>query len=283
MTQNRRQFVRVTLGFLALCTGLLGCEQSESRDVGQPAAQASFAPKDETVVVFAASSLRDAFAEIAKEFRRQHPRVAVKFNFAGTQELRTQVEQGAKADVFASADPKHMDALVQAKLVSAPVIFARNEPVIVVARESGAQLKSIGDLPSASRIVIGTPEVPIGRYTEQILDLASARLGRDFRARVEAKVVSRELNVKQVLAKVSLGEAQAGIVYRSDVHPDNDVFTVEIPSNLNVIAEYPIAEVRGAPHPTLARAWVELVSSADGQRRLSEAGFLPPSVSAARP
>ncbi len=240
--------------------------------------------REDKLVVFAAASLRDVFTALGDEFKRAHPGVDLTFNFAGTQELRMQVEHGAAADVFASADQHHMDELLRAARVSSPVIFARNQLVIVVATESAMTLRGLADLPNASRIVIGTPEVPIGRYTLQILDRASSSLGADFRSRVEARVVSRELNVRQVLAKVSLGEAQAGIVYQTDAHGAQDqVGVVTIPPDLNVFADYPIAVVSDAAHPGLARAWIDFVLSADGQAKLRAAGFLAPSGSGREP
>jgi len=227
--------------------------------------------------VFAAASLRDAFMTMAGTFKQAHPGVDVTFNFAGTQELRTQLEQGAAVDVFASADQKHMAELSHASRVAGPVFFARNEPVVVVARDAAATIKTFADLPAADRIVVGVPEVPIGRYTLQILDRAKAQLGADFRERVEKKVVSRELNVRQVLAKVTLGEAQAAIVYRTDARAAGDkVAIVPIPAGINAIAEYPIAVVTGAAHPGLARAWVDFVTSPEGRRLLEGAGFLAP-------
>jgi molybdate transport system substrate-binding protein len=235
-------------------------------------------PDEKQLVVFAAASLRDAFTALEVGTERAHPGVEVTFHFAGTQELRTQLEQGAAVDVLASADPRHMDALVQAGHAAAPVVFARNEPVIVVAREAASSIRSLADLPGAARLVVGTPEVPIGRYTVQILDRAAVTLGPDFRTRVEAKVASRELSVKQVLAKVVLGEADAGVVYRTDVQSKRGVTVVTIPAEVNVIAEYPIAVVTGAAHPGLARAWIDHVRSPAGQARLHSAGFLPPIV-----
>jgi molybdate transport system substrate-binding protein len=239
------------------------------------AAPAAAPAAESELVVFAATSLRDAFGVLGERFERGHPGVQVTFNFAGTQELRTQLEHGAAADVFASADPRHMQELLSAGRVAQPTVFTRNEPVIVVAQEAAATLRGLADLPAAERIVIGAPEVPIGRYTLQILDRAAPGLGADFRARVEAKVVSRELNVRQVLVKVSLGEAQAGLVYRTDVKADSGVTRVSIPAELNVIAEYPIAVVSAAAHPKLAHAWVDFVLSGDGQGALENAGFLP--------
>src|SRR5204863_278469 len=137
-----------------------------------------------------------------------------------------------------------------------------------------ASIKTLADLPRAERIVIGTPEVPIGVYTLQILDKAAAKLGADFPGRVQAKVASRELNVRQVLAKVVLGEADAGVVYRSDaVAAAGKIAVVGIPPELNVIAEYPIAALAAAPHPDLARRWIELVKSPAGAAALRAAGF----------
>jgi molybdate transport system substrate-binding protein len=225
-------------------------------------------------MVFAAASLRDAFTAIAEAFERGHAGVHVTFNFAGTQELRTQLEHGASVDVFASADQRHMDELVRAGKAGSPHVFAHNEPVIAVAKDAATTIRGLSDLARAERIVIGAPEVPIGRYTLQILDRAGPTLGADFRAKVEAKVVSRELNVKQVLAKVRLGEAQAGIVYRTDVPQTQEVSVVAIPPEINVIASYPIAQVTGAAHPSLARTFIEFVLSGAGQRRLKDAGFL---------
>lgn len=237
------------------------------------------APRDaaeDELVVFAASSLREAFTAMGGDFERAHPGVKVTFAFAGTQELRTQLEHGAATDVFASADVRHMDELVRSARVAPPVIFARNEPVVVVARESAATVRTFAELPRASRVVVGVPEVPIGRYTLQILDRAGPSLGADFRARVEANVVSRELNVRQVVAKVSLGEAQAGIVYRTDVRADDaGVTVVTIPKDVNVVAAYPIAAAACPAHPKLARAWIDYVTSPAGQQALARAGFLP--------
>ena len=241
---------------------------------GNPAA----APVSGEITVFAAASLTDAFNEIGDRFKAANPGATVAFSFGASSQLFTQIDQGARADVFASADQKHMADLVAASRVEAPAVFARNEPVMVVAHESEGKIRSLADLPSAKRIVVGAPEVPIGRYTLEILDRASAAaLGADFRARVEAKIVSRELNVRQVLAKVSLGEADAGIVYRTDARTIRDGLSiVAIPLDVNVIAEYPIAVVKDAAHPELARAWIDFVLSSDGQATLGKHGFIAP-------
>lgn len=255
----------LALGALVVL-GAAGCRGSE------PAS-----PAERELLVFAAASLRDVFTTIGADFKRAWPGVEVTFNFAGTQQLRTQLEEGAAADVFASADQEHMEALVRAGRVTGPAPFAGNEPVIVVSRERAAAIRTFADLPNARRIVVGAAEVPIGRYTARILDNAAARLGADFRAGIEAKVVSRELNVRQVLAKVSLGEADAGVVYRTDVGAAAEQLAiVPIPGDLNVLVEYPIAVVAKTAHSRLARAWVDLVLSPGGRAVLSQAGFRPP-------
>lgn len=239
------------------------------------AGAASAADKSENqVVVFAAASLREAFTRIAERFEGDHGGARAVLNLAGSQDLAMQIEQGAEADVFASADAVQMSRLERGGLVAAPRIFAANEPVIVLAPGNPATITALKDLPKAPRIVVGAPEVPIGRYTRQILDRAVRLYGADFRRRVEERVVSNELNVRQVLAKVALGEADAGIVYRTDVAAARDrLQLVKIPDEVNVIAEYPIARTAKPPHPMLAEAWIELVTSAIGRCILADSGF----------
>ena len=230
------------------------------------------ADESREITVFAAASLREAFEDLAKTFEAK-TKVKVRLNLAGSQELRTQVEHGAKADVFASADQKHMDALVTGKLADNPRVFARNTPVVIVPKGNPAKVSSFDKLPNAKKIVIGVPEVPIGNYTLQILD----RAGADFKAKVLANVASRELNVRQVLAKVTLGEADAGVVYKTDAMAGKDkVEIIEIPAKVNVVAEYPVAVLSKAPEAAAAKAFVDLLLSGDGQKRLAAAGFVAP-------
>lgn len=270
------------LAILLAPTSLAGCGEDTSRPLPatdpstpQPSAVAPAAEERE-LLVFAAASLRDAFTVMETRFEASNPGVEVTLQLAGTQELRAQLEAGAPADVLASADTASMQALHDAGRVGEATIFARNEPVLVVSREARDRVQTFADLPSAERIVLGVPEVPIGRYAATILDNADRTIGPDFRARVEAHVVSREPNVRQVLAKVALGEAEAGIVYRTDARglDDEGVSVVAIPSEVSVIATYPIAIVLDAPHPELARAWIELVIGTEGRSVLSDAGFL---------
>jgi molybdate transport system substrate-binding protein len=227
-------------------------------------------------VVLAAASLKNAFEALEDSFESKWTLADVRFAFAGTQELRRQLEAGAKADVFASADEKHMQALLEQNLVEAPVVFTENLPVLITYAQSTTSVTTLAELPRAERIVLGAPEVPIGRYTLQILDRAEVEFGAGFREKVERRVVSKELNVRQVHAKVTLGEADAAIVYRSDVVPPHrNVRVVDIPQDLNVVARYPIAVVKSSSQANLARAWVAFVRSPIGKATLESAGFQP--------
>ena len=156
---------------VALCAlTCASCKQSEPPPAHTAAAQPAAKTEQGQLVVYAAASLRDAFTQLGDDFKETHPGLEVTFNFAGSQELRTQIEHGGGADVFASADERQMSELRKADRVGAPVIFARNELVIVVANEQAATIKSIEDLPNAGKLVIGVADVPIGRYTLQLLD-----------------------------------------------------------------------------------------------------------------
>jgi molybdate transport system substrate-binding protein len=244
--------------------------------------ESSSAPQDLTV--FAAASLRETFTTLGHRFEALHAGTHVVLSFAGSQTLRSQIEHGAPADVFAAADERHMSALASEGRVTAPRLFAQNELVVAVSRAQAGTLREFRQLPDATRIVLGAPEVPIGEYTRRALERASAELGADFRARVEAHVVSREPDVRQVLAKLALGEADAGVVYRTDAQAAKDkVSIVSIPPAYNVMAKYPVAVTKHAPHADLGRAFVELLFSPEGARTLVENGFLPLPAASADP
>lgn len=227
------------------------------------------------LVIFAASSLQDGFASLAVPFRAAHPGVKVIFNFAGSQELRAQLEHGARADVFASADLAHMRALETSKHVGASTVFARNELVFVVSTEAAPTITQTADLASLERISLGSPQTPLGRYTQTLFERSrQSTLGPTFAETVLAHVVSRELSARQVLARVSLGEASAGVVYRTDaMSPSAKLKIVPLPEELRVVAEYPIAVVTAAPQPALAREFVEFVHSEQARVLLAKAGF----------
>jgi molybdate transport system substrate-binding protein len=257
---NRRKFVRISLSLACLATPFFSTRAR--------------AAEAQELTVFAAASLREVFQNIALTFEKQHSNLRVLFNFAGSQDLRVQIEHGAKVDVFASADWKHMKLLVGQGAVVEPTVFARNLPVVVVPKGNPNKLAAFADLAKVKHLVVGAPEVPIGAYTESIFAAAEKLYGKPFGEKLRANVRSRELNVRQVLTKVAMGEGDAGIVYKTDAltMPDK-VEIIEIPASINVVAEYPIAVLKAAPHADLARDFVKLVLSKEGAKVLGAAGF----------
>ncbi len=240
---------------------------------GTPCTEVQAAESKELVVA-AAASLREVFQGLTSIYETRHAGVKVRLNLAGSQELRVQIENGAKVDVFAAADHRHMAALERQGLVETPVVFAENEPVVIVPGDNPARLAAFTDLPKAEHVVLGGPAVPIGAYSEAILAAAAKLYGPAFRERVMGHVRSRELNVRQVLTKVALGEADAGIVYRTDAATAKErVKAIAIPGAVNVVASYPIAIATRAPNRELAAAWVALVRGEEGQSVLRAAGF----------
>jgi molybdate transport system substrate-binding protein len=231
-----------------------------------------------TLTVFAAASLTNAFREIGKAFEDANPGVIVKFNFGGSQGIRTQIEQGAQADVFASANIKEMDMLVTGKFVAAESakIFLTNQLVVIMPIRNTAGLTTLADLAKPGlKLVLAAREVPVGNYAEQVLDKLDSTLGGGFKAKVLKNVVSYESDVRQVVAKVQLGEADAGIVYSSDTVAAPDLQKIEISSENNVIARYPLAALSKTKNSVLAQAFIAFVLSADGQVFLRKWGFLP--------
>ena len=233
---------------------------------------ASFAAA-QTLTVFAASSLTEAFEEVALLLEQQRPGVEVVLNFAGSSTLSTQITQGAPADVFASADDAQMQVVADAGLVQGePVTFAHNRLVLVTPQASPVQrLENLGD--EGVLLVLAGPEVPIGGYAREAVGKLEALFGEGFAGRVLANVVSEEPNVRQVAAKVALGEADAAIVYATDAAALAGVRTIEIPDRANVVVSYPIVALRGSSELELAQAFIELVLSEAGQRLLAARGF----------
>lgn len=232
----------------------------------------------QTLTVFAAASLTNAFGEMGKLFEAAHPGVKVKFNFGGSQALRTQIEQGAAADVFASANTKEMDALEKGNFVrsGSPQTFLANRLVVVLPANNPGKLSELADLAKPGvKVVLGAKEVPVGNYALQVLDKLDKSLGNGYKDKVLANVVSYENDVKQVVAKVQLGEADAGIVYASDVIATPGIMQIAIPSESNAVANYPIAALLQSKNPELAQAFVDYVLSDEGQSILQKWGFLP--------
>ena len=218
------------------------------------------------IKVFAAASLTAAFTELGQQYTSANGGTKVTFNFAGSQALATQIRQGAPADVFASADLANMDKVKD--LVATPQNFASNRLAIVVEQGNPKGVKGLADLADPGlKVVLAAPDVPAGRYAAEALGKAD----------VAVKPVSQEDNVKAVVTKVSLGEADAGIVYVTDVTAGGSkVEGVDIPDDHNVTATYPVATVMTAKDQAGAEAFLDLVLSAEGQQVLKKYGFLSP-------
>jgi molybdate transport system substrate-binding protein len=234
------------------------------------------------LTIFAAASLTEAFNEMKTEIEAANPGTKLTFNFAGSSALRTQLTQGAAADVFASADMVNMDPVVQAGDISGDTsIFARNKLVIVVPADNPGNVSDVKDLAKPGlKLVLAQEQVPVGNYARQALDKLNddPTYGSDFKDKVLANLASNELNVKDVLAKVQLGEADAGIVYATDAASaaQSKVKTIDIPDQFNIIAQYPIGVVTSGSNPAGARAFIAYLLSPVGQAIMAKYGFIPP-------
>lgn len=232
-----------------------------------------------TLNVFAAASLTESFNEIKTKYHAAHPNITINYNFAGSQALVQQMQNGAGADIFASADQANMDKASKAGLVGSDQIFARNKLTVIVPISNPKHVTTLKDLAQKGlKLVVAAPSVPVGHYGSLVLD----KLGKDpaygasYESSVKANVVSQEDNVKSVVTKVQLDEADAGIVYLTDVTPalSSKVTDVEIPDNFNVIAQYPIAVTKNSAHVQDATAFEQYVLSADGQAVLARYHFI---------
>ena len=248
----------------------------------------STAQAPQTITVFAAASLTDAFTEIKTQFEAANPGVTVVYNFGGSSTLAAQLSEGAPADVFASANNTQMQAAQAAgRITREPVIFARNRLVLVVPADNRANITTLNELANPGiKLVVAAPDVPVRQYTDNMLNLLAEdpAFGPDYRSGVMDNIVSEESNVRQVLLKVLLGEADAGIVYTSDVTPDavEQVAQITIPDAVNTLATYPIAITNDSANAEQAQAFVDFVLSAEGQATLSKWGFIPIDESAPR-
>jgi molybdate transport system substrate-binding protein len=272
----RWKFFQVGLAALLF---LVGCNPTASPPNSTlPAASSNRT----TLTVLAAASLTEPFKELARLFESANPGVSISYNFAGSQQLSQQLANGSPADVFAGANQKQMDVAVTSGRVEADHAqpFVQNRLVVILPQDNPAGIDQLEDLIIPGlKIILAGQEVPVGQYSLEFLEKASAdpAFPLDYQDQVLKNVVSHEDNVKAVLTKVTLGEADAGIVYSSDTSSisSGQVQVIEIPDHLNTIASYPIAVVSDSRHPVAAQNFIDLILSEPGQQILEKHGFIP--------
>jgi molybdate transport system substrate-binding protein len=265
------RFVRTALAGLTALTvaGLVGCGSKDDTAGSAPNGGASSAGVTGGITVFAAASLTESFTEIGKDFEAANPGSTVKFNFAGSSALATQINQGAPADVFASAAPKNMQTVTDSgNGAGSPTTFVKNQLVIAVPKGNPKGIKGVTDLTKPGvKVALCAAEVPCGAAAAKAL----------IAAKVKVTPVTLEQDVKAALSKVKLGEVDAALVYRTDAKAaSSDVDGVEFPESSSAINEYPIVVLKNAPNKVGAQAFVAYVLSNKGKTVLTSAGFQAP-------
>ena len=265
---------RGLLALLALVALLVSCGddgRTSSTTTTRAGASTTEPARSGTITVSAAASLTESFEKIGADFEKAHPGTTVRFTFDSSKTLATQIVDGAKVDVYASADEKNTQILVDAGLVDgSPTTFARNHLVIVTQPGNPQGIKTLADLASVDVVALCGQDVPCGTFATQVLDGAGVA--------IDESKVTRGQNVKATLTAVTEGDAVAGIVYVTDAEAAGDaVEQVDIPDAQNAVATYPVSVLRGAGEPELARAFVEFVAGPEGERVLKDHGFLAPS------
>ncbi|MFF8909867.1 molybdate ABC transporter substrate-binding protein [Streptomyces olivaceoviridis] len=255
---------------LSACSSSSDSTDSSNSSDSSASSGTSTSPKPSgTVTVFAAASLKESFTALGKEFEKQHPGTKVGFNFGGSDTLAASITGGAPADVFAAASPKTMALVTDEKdTAGTPVTFVRNQLEIATVPGNPHKVASLKDLTKAGlKVVLCDRTVPCGAAAQKALDASGLKL----------TPVSYEQDVKGALTKVELKEADAAVVYKTDVRAAGDkVEGVEFPESARAVNDYPIALLKNAPNAEAAKAFIALVRSAEGQKVLSEAGFLKP-------
>ncbi|MFI0964201.1 molybdate ABC transporter substrate-binding protein [Streptomyces sp. NPDC021080] len=258
----------------AALLALSACSSSDDKSSGSSdttkSSSSSSSPKlSGTVTVFAAASLKESFTALGRQFEKAHPGTKVTFSFGGSDSLAASITGGAPADVFAAASPKTM-AIVTDKgdAATTPATFVRNQLEIATLPGNPDKVASLKDLTkSGLKVVLCDKTVPCGAAAQKALDASKLKL----------TPVSYEQDVKSALTKVELKEADAAVVYKTDVKAAGDkVEGVEFPESADAINDYPIALLKDAPNTAAAKAFIELVRSAEGQKVLTDAGFLKP-------
>ncbi|MEU6846588.1 molybdate ABC transporter substrate-binding protein [Streptomyces sp. NPDC046716] len=271
--RNRRttRILQVTGASAAALLAVSACSSSDdSSGASDSASSSSSSDKlSGTVTVFAAASLQESFTKLGKQFEKQHPGTKVTFSFGGSDSLAASITGGAPADVFAAASPKTMKIVTdKGDAAGTPATFVRNQLEIATLPGNPDKVSSLKDLTNKDlKVVLCAKEVPCGAAAEKALEGSKLKL----------TPVSYEQDVKAALTKVELKEADAAVVYKTDVHAAGDkVEGVEFPESTGAINDYPIAQLKESKNSAAAKAFIALVQSAEGQKVLTSAGFLQP-------
>jgi molybdate transport system substrate-binding protein len=262
---------------LTLAIVLAGCGGSGSGGSGGSGSGGK--EQGGTLTILAASSLTDAFGELGNTFEKQNSGTTVETSLGASSDLLAQIQQGAPADVFASAAEEEMNTAVKDDLIAGkPEVFVKNREVIMVPRGNPANINNLEDMSRPDiKLVLAAKDVPAADYAIEILGKAEEEYGSGLKKKVLSNVVSREADVTASVNRVVVGDADATFGYASDYTPDirGKVKVIKIPPNLNIIATYPIAALKDAKEPTLAKKWVDLVTSEQGQKVLKKWNFEP--------
>ncbi|MEV7152765.1 molybdate ABC transporter substrate-binding protein [Streptomyces sp. NPDC093084] len=270
--RRTRRTLQVAGASVAALLALSACSSSDDDSSAKTKSDtsSSASPKlSGSITVFAAASLKESFTTLKADFEKAHPGTKVDFSFGGSDTLAAQITSGAPADVFAAASPKTMAIVTDKKdTATTPATFVRNQLEIATLPGNPDKVSSLKDLTDSKlKVVLCDKTVPCGAAAQKSLDASKLKL----------TPVSYEEDVKSALNKVVLKEADAAVVYKTDVKAAGDkVEGVEFPESADAINDYPIALLKNAPNPELAKAFIALVQSAEGQQVLNQAGFLKP-------
>lgn len=230
-------------------------------------------PEDVSLTIFAAASLSEAIPTLTQAYQQEKPEISFQYHFAGSQQVRTQIEYGAQTDLAFFASAKDAQYLSDVGLTQYTSSFAFNELVIIVPKDNPKNISTAQDLEKPHQLILADTAVPAGRYSEQLLENLNSEYGPNYANKVLNNVISRETNVRLVVSKISLNEADAGIVYRTDTN--TTVQVIEIPDQHNILAEYQLVLPIDTKNQREAREFADFVLSDKGQDILRSLGFLP--------
>lgn len=268
------KFTVVVISILLISMLSVACGKTTTQNQASNNATEKQGPPKK-ITVFAAASLTESYKAIAEQIKKDE-NIDVTFNFAGSQQLVAAIEQGANTDIFASADTKNMKTLADAKKVDKSVIFAQNQLVIAKNKSSKVSVSSLQDLAKDGvKLVVGTKAVPCGNYFYKALDaaLADKTIDQATYNKIKANIKSEELNVKDIVSKVKLGDADVGVVYKTDINNQKDLQTITDKEFSKLKIEYPISTVSASKNKDAAQKFIDYITKGKGKDILKKYGF----------